>query len=121
MFCFLSPITAKIFTELDCIYILDILISFMYITMAITQKTTCNKELTCSVILNYPNYNNFEQNVELILILNIDEILNYTTHMINICLIMFKWNSICMNLYIFKALNETKNILTLSRLSDPIY
>ena len=25
------------------------------------------------------------------------------------------------NLYIFKALNETKNILTLSRLSDPIY
>jgi hypothetical protein len=25
------------------------------------------------------------------------------------------------NLYIFKALNETKNILTLSRQSDPIY
>jgi uncharacterized membrane protein YfbV (UPF0208 family) len=25
------------------------------------------------------------------------------------------------NLYIFKALNETKNILTLSRLSDPMY
>jgi hypothetical protein len=26
-----------------------------------------------------------------------------------------------LNPYIFKALNETKNILTLSRLSDPIY
>jgi hypothetical protein len=45
----------------------------------------------------------------------------YSCYCFLILVIVVNYISNFKNLYIFKALNETKNILTLSRLSDPIY
>jgi hypothetical protein len=50
-------------------------------------------------------------------------ILSVTVDNVNLIAIYvtYLYNNVVLVMYIFKALNETKNILTLSRLSDPIY